>query len=69
HPWICEPEPETWRKPVEPEPPVGPRYWKAASAVELAQAFSKSVSGPKLATDRFSSQRGFPGQGQIPFSR
>ncbi|GJY47341.1 leucine-rich repeat receptor-like serine/threonine/tyrosine-protein kinase SOBIR1 [Tanacetum coccineum] len=22
HPWICEPEPETWRKPVEPEPPV-----------------------------------------------
>ncbi|GKE60708.1 eukaryotic translation initiation factor-related protein, partial [Tanacetum coccineum] len=63
------PSPETWRKPVEPEPPVGPRYGKAASAVELAQAFSKSVSDPKLATDRFSSQRGLPGQGQIPFSR
>lgn len=64
------PSPETWRKPVEPEPAVGPRYGKAASAVELAQAFSKSVSDPKAAsTDRFTSQRGFPGQAQIPFSR
>lgn len=65
------PSPETWRKPVESPPPVGPRYGKAASAVELAQAFSKSVSEPKLAaTDRFSSgPRGVPGQGQIPFSR
>lgn len=63
------PSPETWRKPVEPVPSAGPRYGKAASAVELAQAFSKSVSDPKVATDRFSSQRGLPGQTQIPFSR
>ncbi|KAI3680597.1 hypothetical protein L6452_35370 [Arctium lappa] len=63
------PSPETWRKPVDPAPPVGPRYGKAASAVELAQAFSKSVSEPKVATDRFPGPRGVPGQGQIPFSR
>ncbi|KAM0054366.1 putative plant specific eukaryotic initiation factor 4B [Helianthus debilis subsp. tardiflorus] len=64
------PSPETWRKPVDPEPSAGPRYGKAASAVELAQAFSKSVSDPKVvAIDRFSSQRGLPGQAQIPFSR
>lgn len=63
------PSPETWRKPVESAPSAGPRYGKAASAVELAQAFSKSVSDPKVATDRFSSQRGLPGQTQIPFSR
>nr|XP_043621121.1 uncharacterized protein LOC122592867 [Erigeron canadensis] len=63
------PSPETWRKPVDPAPQAGPRYGKAASAVELAQAFSKSVSDPKVATDRFSSQRGLPGQSQIPFSR
>ena len=61
--------PETWRKPVEqPTSPVGLRYGKAASAVELAQAFSKSVSDPKTA-DRLSGQRGIPGRGQIPFSR
>ena len=54
--------PETWRKPVEqPTSPVGLRYGKAASAVELAQAFSKSVSDPKTA-DRLA-------RGQIPFSR
>ncbi|KAK9056367.1 hypothetical protein SSX86_027457 [Deinandra increscens subsp. villosa] len=64
------PSPETWRKPVDPAPPAGSRYGKAASAVDLAQAFSKSVSDPKVVTtDRFSSQRGFPGQAQIPFSR
>ncbi|KAK1368451.1 Eukaryotic translation initiation factor-related protein [Heracleum sosnowskyi] len=54
--------PETWRKPVEqPTSPTGLRYGKAASAVELAQAFSKSVSDPKTA-DRVV-------RGQIPFSR
>ncbi|KAI3741082.1 hypothetical protein L1987_58749 [Smallanthus sonchifolius] len=64
------PSPETWRKPVDPAPSAGPRYGKATSAVELAQAFSKSVFDPKVVTtDRFSSQRGFPGQAQIPFSR
>ncbi|KAL1829787.1 hypothetical protein DCAR_0209158 [Daucus carota subsp. sativus] len=63
------PSPETWRKPVEqPSSPTGLRYGKAASAVELAQAFSRSVSDPKTA-DRLSGQRGIPGRGQIPFSR
>ncbi|KAL4563122.1 hypothetical protein LXL04_027155 [Taraxacum kok-saghyz] len=63
-----DPSPETWRKPVDPAPVAGPRYGKAASAVELAQAFSKSVSDPKV--ERFSGQRGVgSGQGQIPFSR
>ncbi|KAM7525186.1 hypothetical protein LguiA_015088 [Lonicera macranthoides] len=63
--------PETWRKPVE-QPPSrdapGPRYRKAASAVELAQAFSRSISDPKTA-DRFSGQRGLPGHVEVPFSR
>lgn len=65
--------PETWRKPVEQPKPASPdsrgvRYGKAASAVELAQAFSKSVSDPKVA-DRLSGQRGLPGRTQVPFSR
>uniref|UniRef100_A0A0D9X011 isopentenyl-diphosphate Delta-isomerase n=1 Tax=Leersia perrieri TaxID=77586 RepID=A0A0D9X011_9ORYZ len=40
------PEPETWRKPVEPPKPevTAPRFGKGASALELAQAFSKSMS-------------------------
>ncbi|KAL8032772.1 hypothetical protein ABFX02_13G118100 [Erythranthe guttata] len=70
------PSPETWRKPVEPhhhEKPASTdapiRYGKAASAVELAQAFSKkSVSDPTV-EDRFSGLRGIPNQIQIPFSR
>ncbi|OIT32847.1 PREDICTED: uncharacterized protein LOC109206768 isoform X1 [Nicotiana attenuata] len=67
------PSPETWRKPVEPPKPAsvdaaGVRYGKAASAVELATAFSRSVSDPAT-TDRFSSQKGLPNRGQIPFSR
>ncbi|KAK4347043.1 hypothetical protein RND71_033382 [Anisodus tanguticus] len=66
------PSPETWRKPVEPPRPAsadasGVRYGKAASAVELATAFSKSVSDPT--TDRFSGQKSLPNRGQIPFSR
>ncbi|KAL3522103.1 hypothetical protein ACH5RR_014937 [Cinchona calisaya] len=65
--------PETWRKPVEhPEPAPadasGLRYGKAASPVELAQAFSRSISDSTTA-DRFSGQRGPPSRGQIPFSR
>ncbi|XP_024028853.1 uncharacterized protein LOC21404459 isoform X2 [Morus notabilis] len=60
------PSPETWRKPVEqPKPTFG----KAASAVELAQAFSRSsISEP---TNRLSGQRSLPSraQSQIPFSR
>ncbi|XP_015066119.1 uncharacterized protein LOC107011220 isoform X2 [Solanum pennellii] len=68
------PSPETWRKPVESPRPSsadapGMRYGKAASAVELAAAFSKSVSDPATATDRFSGQKSLPNRGQIPFSR
>lgn len=63
--------PETWRKPVDQPSPggVGVRYGRAASAVELAQAFSRSVSDPKV-NDRFSGQRGLnTGRTQMPFSR
>ncbi|KAL6282157.1 hypothetical protein ACE6H2_013086 [Prunus campanulata] len=66
------PSPETWRKPEQPKlsspGAVGVHHGKAASALELAQAFSRSVSDPKLA-DRFSGQRGIPGRAQMPFSR
>ncbi|CAI9783890.1 unnamed protein product [Fraxinus pennsylvanica] len=67
------PSPETWRKSVEhqnlasPSAP-GQRYGKAASAVVLAQAFSKSVSDPTVA-NRLSGPSGIPSQGQVPFSR
>ncbi|KAK6917393.1 hypothetical protein RJ641_018144 [Dillenia turbinata] len=64
------PSPETWCKPAEPpkQDAQGLRFGKAASAVELAQAFSRSVSDPKAA-DHVSGQRGLPGRTQIPFSR
>ncbi|KAF9608032.1 hypothetical protein IFM89_005182 [Coptis chinensis] len=67
------PEPESWRRPAEqpnspPPDSAGLRYGKAASAMELAQAFSRSNSGPKTA-DRVSAQRALPGRNQIPFSR
>ncbi|KAI5386324.1 uncharacterized protein LOC127100666 isoform X1 [Lathyrus oleraceus] len=63
--------PETWRKPVESsQGDGGPRYGRAASAVELAQAFSKSVSDPKVNDSRFSGQRDLNnGRPQVPFSR
>lgn len=66
-----QPSPETWRKPVENS---GLRFGKAVSAVDLAQAFSRSVSSPKP-VDQFSGQRVLPGQKglpvrtQVPFSR
>ena len=68
-----QPSPETWRKPVEQPKSslgaVGMRYGRAASAVELAQAFSRSVSDPKV-NDRFSGQMGLnTGRTQVPFSR
>ncbi|XVF27779.1 hypothetical protein REPUB_Repub14bG0138200 [Reevesia pubescens] len=68
-----QPSPETWRKPAEQPKPVSPevagvRNEKAASAVELAQVFSKSFSDQK-ADDRYGGQRGLPGRTQIPFSR
>ncbi|XP_062087443.1 uncharacterized protein LOC133794251 isoform X2 [Humulus lupulus] len=67
------PSPETWRKPVEQPKPtpadsVGMRYGKAASAVELAQAFSRS-SASDPTNDRHSGQRSLPGRTQMPFSR
>ncbi|KAM6575867.1 hypothetical protein CsatA_024194 [Cannabis sativa] len=68
------PSPETWRKPVEQPKKttaadlVGMRYGKAASAVELAQAFSRSASEPN-ADNRHSGQRRLPGRTQMPFSR
>ncbi|XP_039130562.1 uncharacterized protein LOC120266964 isoform X2 [Dioscorea cayenensis subsp. rotundata] len=63
-------EPETWRKPVEePKPEVpGQRFGKVASALELAQAFSRSVSDAKL-DNRIGNQRSQPGRTQVPFSR
>ncbi|KAF8030054.1 hypothetical protein BT93_E2472 [Corymbia citriodora subsp. variegata] len=67
------PSPETWRKPVE-EPPkpaspeAGVRFGKAASAVELAQAFSGSYSA-QPSTPKFPGQKGIPAQPQMPFSR
>ncbi|KAL2484005.1 eukaryotic translation initiation factor-related [Forsythia ovata] len=67
------PSPDTWRKPVEnlkpDSPPAqGQRYGKVASALELAQAFSRPVSDPTVA-DHLSSPHGIPSRSQIPFSR
>ncbi|XP_008797424.1 uncharacterized protein LOC103712631 [Phoenix dactylifera] len=64
------PDPGSWRKPVEePEPDVaGPRFGKAASALELAQAFTKPVSDCRP-ENRFTGQRNLPSRTQVPFSR
>ena len=67
------PSPDTWRRPAEQLKPASPdasgqRFGKAASAVELAQAFSSSLSDPKTA-DRIPAQRSVPGCPQMPFSR
>ena len=75
-------EPETWRKPAEQPKPEVPgtvsHHGKASSALELAQAFSRSVSDARADDSRFPGQRGlpgFPGQRglpgrvQVPFSR
>ena len=68
-----QPSPETWRKPAEQPKSsadaVSMSHGKAASAVELAQAFSRSVSDPRV-NDRFSAQRGLDtSRTQVPFSR
>lgn len=67
-----QPSPETWRKHVEQPKPASPdtglRFGKIASALELAQAFSRSFSDRKLA-DRCSGQRNLPGNVRMPFSR
>lgn len=65
--------PETWRKPAEQQDlgsrdAPGVRHGKATSAVELAQAFSRSMSDPKM-TDKLSGQKGIPSRTQMPFSR
>lgn len=65
--------PDTWRRPVEHAKSAssdaqGLRFGKAASAVELAQAFSRSISDSTSA-DRFLGQKGPPSRGQVPFSR
>ncbi|CAA3015464.1 Hypothetical predicted protein [Olea europaea subsp. europaea] len=65
--------PDTWRKPVEnpkldSAPALGQRYGKVASALELAQAFSRPVSDPTVA-DRLSGSKGISSRSQIPFSR
>ncbi|KAF9663309.1 hypothetical protein SADUNF_Sadunf17G0026800 [Salix dunnii] len=62
------PEPETWRKPIEESKPAGNRPGKILSALELAQAFSKSASDPRTQNIP-SSQRGMPGRNDQPFSR
>ncbi|OAY73476.1 hypothetical protein ACMD2_26326 [Ananas comosus] len=73
-------EPETWRKPPilveEPPkpqqaPPGAPRFGKGASALVLAQAFSKSVSSSGSGTALVSQGSNLPGRQQqvAPFSR
>ncbi|CAN1232258.1 hypothetical protein LINPERPRIM_LOCUS3563 [Linum perenne] len=73
------PEPETWRKPIEEQQqkPTPGGHGKLVSALELAQAFSKSVSVPKNNEVR-SPHRGGPvrhndnnssNNSQVPFSR
>lgn len=67
-------ETDTWRKPVveQPNPDVavrGPRHGKAASALELAQAFSRSMSDTN-SNHHVPSQRSLPtSRAQEPFSR
>ncbi|GMI93347.1 hypothetical protein like AT1G11480 [Hibiscus trionum] len=68
-----QPSPETWRKPADKPKLVSPeaagvRYGKAASALELAQAFSKPFSDQKT-DDGHTGQRVLPGHAQMPFSR
>ncbi|GMI77553.1 hypothetical protein like AT1G11480 [Hibiscus trionum] len=68
-----QPSPETWRKSAEQPKPVSPeaagvRYGKAASALELAQAFSKPFSDQKT-DNRRAEQRVLPDHAQMPFSR
>ncbi|KAJ6377029.1 hypothetical protein OIU76_026066 [Salix suchowensis] len=67
-----QPSPETCRKHVEQPKPASPdtglRHGKIASALELAQAFSRSFSDRKLA-GRCSGQRSLPGNVRLPLSR
>ncbi|KAK8478301.1 hypothetical protein V6N11_025316 [Hibiscus sabdariffa] len=69
---VRQPSPETWRKPAENTTPVSTRsaYRKLTSAVELAQAFSKSFSDQKTDDQYgYGGQRGTLERTQMPFSR
>ncbi|KAE8670583.1 Eukaryotic translation initiation factor-related, putative isoform 2 [Hibiscus syriacus] len=64
---------ETWRKPAEKPQLVSPEaagvhYGKAASALELAQAFSKPFSDQET-DDQHVGQKVLPGHAPLPFSR
>ncbi|XP_028805346.1 uncharacterized protein LOC114760246 [Neltuma alba] len=66
-----KPSPEMWQKPAEQKKSsdaVDLQCVKAASAVELVQAFSRSTSDPKV-NDRLPGHRGDTGRAQQPFSR
>lgn len=69
-----KPEPDTWRKTDKDskwasDDASGINHGKLVSALDLAQAFSKSVSDPKT-QEEHSTQRGLPGHNkQMPFSR
>uniref|UniRef100_A0A7N0V9R5 Eukaryotic translation initiation factor-related n=1 Tax=Kalanchoe fedtschenkoi TaxID=63787 RepID=A0A7N0V9R5_KALFE len=63
-----QPSPETWRKPSPDTSSTGVRFGKAASAVELAQAFSRSTSAPK-ASEKSRTLPSVPGRSPVPFSR
>ncbi|XP_077254003.1 uncharacterized protein LOC143892967 [Tasmannia lanceolata] len=62
-------DPDNWRKPIEPPKfhpadAPGSRYGRPSSSLELAQAFSRSISDTRMAD-----QRNLPGRNQVPFSR
>ncbi|KAE8664489.1 BTB/POZ domain-containing protein [Hibiscus syriacus] len=67
-----QPSPETWCKPAEKpqlvSPEAGVRYGKAASALELAQAFSKPFSDHER-DNQHVGQKVLPGHAPMPFSR
>lgn len=66
-------KPETRHNPIQqpnhPEPNGSVTHrGKVSSALELAQAYSRSASTPNT-DDQFSSQTALPGRNQVPFSR
>ncbi|KAL5198528.1 hypothetical protein ABZP36_002040 [Zizania latifolia] len=65
------PEPETWRKPVETSKPevAAPRFGKAATPMELAQAFSKSTSSDIVPQSRLTNVPSPGARDQVGFSR
>lgn len=61
-----QPSPQTWRKPETSSTDI--RNGKAASAVELAQIFSRSTSDPK-ALERLRTLPNASSRNSVPFSR